>query len=104
MKLKSFVVACAFALMSVPALAQWFPANARMTVLPFEVRAEVVNFWGWPVRCQGQVFGRTFYGFTRTAWFDQFIPAGQWRFASVYAWPGDNFVWGHSQINCFRAW
>lgn len=98
MKLKSLVMALALTL-SASAFA-WFPANPRMYVLPLEARAEVTNFTGWPIRCQGYVFGRTFYGFVRQAWFDQVIFPGQFRIAVVGAFPADPFVQGWAQINC----
>ncbi len=102
MKLKSLFVALTITVMSSSAFAQWYPVQAYVTWNQTQASAQVANHFGWPVRCQGNVFGVTQFGVHRSAWFDQIIPAGQYRYAVVGVFPGEFFINGYANINCAR--
>lgn len=102
MKVKSLLFILALTVMSSSAFAQWYPVQAHVTWNQFQATAQVANHFGWPVRCQGNVYGVTQFGFHRSAWFDQIIPAGQYRVAVVGVFPGEVFVKGFANINCMR--
>ncbi len=100
MKLKAFVFLCSLSVISTSAFAQFFPANARMSVFPGQVRAEVFNSNYEPIVCEGYVFGRTASGMELNAFFRDIIPGGQFRHAFVYTNPYNPFMNGWSNINC----
>lgn len=102
MKIKTLAVSLCLTLMTSSAFAQWFPVNAHVTWNNFQVTAQVANNFGFLVRCQGNVFGINQFGLQKFAWFDQVIPAGQYRFAAINALPGEYFVNGFARINCIQ--
>ncbi|MFP5385191.1 MAG: hypothetical protein ACLGHN_03885 [Bacteriovoracia bacterium] len=100
MKLKALFIALVLTVLSAPAFAQW-NANAQMFVTPNAAVARVVNVWGRPVHCTGQVFGLTASGIWFQASFGDIVPAGQYREAVVYTNAMINpFVNGKSNIWC----
>jgi hypothetical protein len=88
------------------AMAQFFPAQTFMSVLPGRVSAQVVNPYFQPIVCSGQVFGQTNYGVVLNAFFvEQLLPPGAHRFAFVQTNPWQPFVHGWSNIHCrFIYW
>lgn len=101
MKLRSFIVAAFFALVTSSAFAQWFPGLVRTSVLPGQVAFQVVNPNYQPIVCNGQVFGQTIYGhvFT-TGFYNQLILGGGFRYAYVNAVPYAPFARGWANIQC----
>jgi len=107
MKLKLLIVSLSLMILSSSAFAQFFPAQAYVSVLPGRVSAQVYNPYYEPIVCNGQVFGQTFQGPVFNAFFfEQFMPAGQSRFAFVQANPYNPFVRGWANITCrfARGW
>ena len=100
MKLKSCFLALVFSLLSFSATAQSI-AHVEWFLHPTVAVARVVNVWGWPVHCQGRVFGVTASGMPSVAWFNDIIPAGQFREAVVHTIPYNPFIDGRSDILCF---
>jgi hypothetical protein len=79
----------------------WFKVNAQMWVNPLNVSATVSNNFGYPIFCQGTVYGLTRNGFQAFANFaPQWIPAGTYRTAFVYTNIYNPFINGSSQIYC----
>jgi hypothetical protein len=105
MKLKALIVALVLTL-TTSAFAQFFPARAQVTVLPGQVAVQVFNPFYEPIICSGQVFGQTAAGPVFSTFFaQQFLPAGDFRFAYVVANPFNPFVGGWSNIHCrFARW
>jgi len=82
-------------------MAQFFPATGYVQVLPGQVTAQVYNPHYEPIICNGQVFGQTYTGRVYNAFFyEQLIPAGQYRFVFVQTFPHDPFGNGWSNIVC----
>ena len=105
MKLKLFFVTMLITL-ATSAFAQFFPSNASVTVLPYQVTAQVYNPYYEPIICTGQVFGQTAAGPVFNAFFaEQFMPAGTSRVAFVVTNGFNPFVGGWANINCrFNRW
>ncbi len=105
MKLKSLFVAGLF-LVTSTAFAQFFPARVHVSVLPGQVSFQVMNPHFNPIICNGQVFGRTIYGQVFTSFFaEQFMRAGEFRYAYVNAIPYAPFTNGWANIHCrFAGW
>lgn len=99
MKLKALVIASLMAL-TTSAFAQWF-IQPQMFVTPNAVVARIVNVWGRPVICQGEVHGLTARGFWYNSFFRDIVPAGQYREAVVVTNPYmDPFVDGRPFLWC----
>ena len=105
MKLKVLFVTLIMTLMA-SAFAQFFSANPSVTVLPYQVTAEVYNPYYEPIVCNGQVFGQTAYGPVFNAFFsEQFMVAGSSRMAVVVTNVLNPFVGGWANIHCrFAGW
>lgn len=99
MKMKTIVFLGILSVMSSSALAQFF-ANAQIRIHPTIITATVHNFWGRPVVCSGKVEGITFNGIPVTSWFNNIIPAGQFRNAYVYTNSYNPFINATSNIFC----
>lgn len=106
MKLKVYFVAVIVAMMTTSAFAQFFSANPTVTVLPFQVRAEVYNPFYEPIICNGQVFGQTAQGPVYNAFFaEQLMPVGSSRIAVVVTNGFNPFLGGWANIHCrFARW
>jgi hypothetical protein len=105
MKIKTFVLVCSLLAMTTSAFAQFFPANANISIQPGQVNAQVYNPNYEPIVCQGHTFGRTSRGLVLNAFFSDIIPPGQYRYAYVHTNPYDPFINGWSNINCqFRRY
>lgn len=106
MKLKSLIVASLMCLFTSSAFAQWFPGQVHVSVLPGQVAFQVMNPHFNPIICNGQVFGRTIYGHVFTSFFtEQFMRAGEFRYAYVNAIPYAPFTNGWANIHCrFAGW
>lgn len=85
------------------AFAQYFLANPQVSVFPAQVTAQVINTYGRPIVCNGQVFGQYATGQVATTYFaQQYILPGQFRYATVYTNAYVNpFVRGWANINCY---
>ena len=100
MKLKLSIIALIITLTS-SAFAQFFMANAAVTVLPGRVSVEVFNPYYEPIICRGEVYGQTIQGPVFNAFFiEQFLPAGGFRFAFVQTTPFAPFIGGWANIYC----
>jgi hypothetical protein len=87
------------------AFAQFFPANPRVTVLPLQVTTQVVNTFGRPVVCNGQVYGQLATGQILTTYFaHQVILPGQFRYAAVNTNTFNPFIRGWANIFCQFTW
>jgi hypothetical protein len=101
LKLKAVALSLLVFLLSVPAFAQYFPAQAYVTVLPGRVTAQVYNPYYEPIICNGEVLGQTFFGPVYNAYFnEQFLPAGGYRYAFVQTLPTNHFVNGWARVFC----
>lgn len=101
MKLKSLVVALFVTLMTSTAFAQqWQRVNAYVSVSNNQVSAQVSNSLVPMMQCRGYVYGQTQYGLVRNAWFNDFVPFNQYRFAYVGTFPNEFFVNGWANIEC----
>lgn len=106
MKLKALFIALVLTVSS-QAFAQFFPSQARVTVLPGQVLAQVYNPYYEPIICNGQVFGQTARGPVFNAFFaQQLLPAGAHRYAVVTTNAFNPFVGGWANIVCrfARGW
>jgi hypothetical protein len=105
-KSKFTVMLFVMALFSGSALAQYFPAQAYVTVLPGQVTVQVYNPHYEPIICNGQVFGQLATGPVLNSFFtEQFMPAGNYRFAYVHTNAFNPFVNGWANIHCrFARW
>lgn len=84
------------------AQAYFFPVNPFMNILPPTVTAQVYNPYYEPMFCEGFAFGRTAQGFVLQGAFRDFVPAGQYRYVTVYVNNPyfDRFVHGWANIQC----
>jgi hypothetical protein len=105
MKLRALVASHLFTL-TTSAFAQFFPAQAFVTVFPARVSVQVYNPYYEPIVCSGQVFGQTMYGPVLNVFFlEQLMLAGQSSYATVVTNPFNPFVNGWANINCrFARW
>lgn len=105
MKLKAALLTVLLSF-STGAFAQFFPAQAFVTVLPTQVSVEVYNPYYEPIICNGQVFGLTASGLTYSSFFaEQYLPAGGYRYAIVQTNAFNVFVRGWPSIHCrFARW
>ncbi len=105
MKLKS-TIAGALLCLATTAFAQWFSARAQVTILPYQVAAQVFNPFYQPLICSGQVFGQTVYGQVFTTFFaEQVMPIASNRFAYVVTTPAAPFITGWANIHCrYSVW
>jgi 4-hydroxybenzoate polyprenyltransferase len=100
MKLKALILISLFSITS-SALAQFFPAQAYVTVFPAQVTGQVFNPYMRPIICNGQVFGQTSFGLILNSFFvEQLLPPGTSRFVFVRTNPMQPFVHGWSNIHC----
>jgi hypothetical protein len=100
MKLKLSIIALMITLTS-SAFAQFFMANAAVTVLPGRVSVEVFNPYYEPIICNGQVFGQTITGPIFNSFFaEQLMPSGSYRYAVVSTNAFNRFVGGWADIHC----
>jgi hypothetical protein len=100
MKFKAIALVSLLLMLTSSAFAQFFPANANVSIQPGRVNAQVYNPNYEPIFCQGYTFGRTSRGVVLNAFFNDIIPPGQYRFAYVHTNPYDPFINGWSNINC----
>lgn len=99
MKFKNLALALVLSAVTSSAFA-FFPAHVQWFVNPTVAVARVVNVWGYPVFCQGRVFGITANGVPAHAWFRDFVPAGQFREAYLYTNGYNPFINAHSEVFC----
>lgn len=101
MKLQFLLVLSFFSAFTGLAHAQYFTAQAQVSVLPGQVSVQVYNPYYEPIVCSGQVFGQVAYGPVFNAYFvEQYMTAGTHRYAYVYTTPYAPFVSGWANINC----
>lgn len=101
MKLKTIVFGIFLTALSSSAFGHWFPGQAYVQVMPHQVSAQVYNPHFQPIICSGQVFGQTAYGAVMNGYFyEQYLPAGAYRFAFAYASPYSPFINGWANIQC----
>lgn len=99
MKLKALVLA-AFMMMTTSAFAQWY-IQPQMFVTPTAVVAKIINIWGRPVICHGEVHGLTSRGVWLRNGFRDVVPMGQYREAVVVTNPYfDPFIDGRPFLWC----
>jgi hypothetical protein len=104
MKFKALILTSLLSF-SISALAQFFPAQAYVNVLPGRVSAQVYNPYFQPIVCNGQVFGQTSYGLILNSFFyEQLLPPGSSRWAFVQTNPWQPFIHGWSNIHCRYIW
>lgn len=102
--MKKTLTICTFllvALFSTLALADWFQARAYVNVRQLQVDATVNNNSSdATMYCKGNVWGRTWYGYTFYSYMDTYIPPGEYRVIYVYTNPSDPFVAGNASVQC----
>jgi len=100
MNLKAFFLVLVLGF-TTSAFAQFFPANPRVTVLPLQVTAQIVNTYPRPIVCNGQVFGQLATGHVYTTYFaHQVIFPGQFRYATVNTNAFNPFIRGWANLYC----
>ncbi|MFP5519443.1 MAG: hypothetical protein ACLGGX_06035 [Bdellovibrionia bacterium] len=98
--MKSLFATLLLALMLPLSANAYFTPNVQFNIQPYQVAAQVYNHTGSLLYCQGYVYGMTQTGVYYNAWFADYVPPMQYRYAYVYSSYPYYFVNAWADIRC----